>query len=566
MARREVTAPLLAGEDPRDSFDDDERELLRKEETKYIRRERARMILCLGLAIVLTSSAVTITFYFAKMSLGRSRNVIMMVSNGFGPASQTYGRSYWQFKNNFPENRLTLLDKMLVGTMRTRSDDGLITDSAAGATAFSCALKTYNGAIGVDPSRNPCGTILEAAKDLGMLTGLVVTSRVTHATPASFSAHVVHRDMESEIAAQQIGDNPLGRQVDLLMGGGRCFFLPNSTKSSCRTDGRDLIKESQEQYGWQNIMQNRQDFEEFTTKGILPVPSMGLFHLDNMNYEIDRRNQKINGTEQEPSLSEMTRAALASLKGNSRSYQGFFLMIEGSRIDMGAHNNDPVAHLSEILEYHNTVYEVLRFVKDNPDTLVISTSNHETGGFTLGSQDDPDGIPEFFWKPEVIDRATKSTEQLSRELVAFNTDSSKNHTQKEREQFVKAEILRQGLGIMDPTSEEIAFLANKETNSLKVIPFLGHAISRRANLGWTTRGHTGVDVNLYAAGEEFSRLLGNRENIEIGEVMADYLKVDLSYITRKLQKTTWNWFRSKEPVSITDSKRRLVTKHQKSGR
>ncbi|KAG0059193.1 hypothetical protein BGZ89_000589 [Linnemannia elongata] len=557
MARREATVPLLANEDPRDEFDDEERELLRKEEAKHIRRERARMVLCLGLAIVLTSSAVTITFYFAKMSLGRSRNVIMMVSDGFGPASQTYGRSFYQYKYNFPEGELTSLDKMLVGSSRTRSNDSLITDSAAGATAFSCALKTYNAAIGVDPAGNPCGTILEAAKDLGMLTGLVVTSRITHATPAAFSAHVTHRDMESEIAAQQIGDYPLMRQVDLMMGGGRCFFLPNTTEGSCRTDGRDLIKEARELYGWNDVMESREDFMRLKKDNAekLPLPAMGLFHLDHMNYEIDRDHEK------EPSLLEMTKAALATLKGRAGPNQGFFLMIEGSRIDMAAHNNDPVAHAYEILQYHEVVKEVQNFVYKNPDTLVISTSDHETGGFTLGNQDDPNTYPDYLWKPEVIDRAQASTEALTRQLFVYNNQpGSADFTQKDREQFVKTQIFDKGLGITDPTPEEIAYLTNTGPDYMKVLPFLGHAISRRANLGWTTQGHTGVDVNLYAMGDGYASLLGNNENTKIGETMADYLKVDLSYITRKLQKSAQKWFQPKEPQVFS-----RLSKHQKSG-
>ncbi|KAK3839810.1 MAG: alkaline phosphatase [Linnemannia gamsii] len=540
-----------------------ELELLRKEEAKHIRRERARMVLCLGLAIILTSSAVTITFYFAKMSLGRSRNVIMMVSDGFGPASQTYGRSFYQYKHNLAESKLTPLDEILVGTSRTRSSDSLVTDSAAGATAFSCALKTYNGAIGVDPTGNPCGTILEAAKDLGMLTGLVVTSRITHATPASFSAHVIDRDMESEIAAQQIGDYPLTRQIDLMLGGGRCFFLPNTTQGSCRTDGRDLIKEAKEEYGWKVVLEDRGEFEALNN--ILPLPAMGLFHLDHMNYEIDRM-QQANETK-EPSLSEMTIAALTTLKDVGGMTRGFFLMIEGSRIDMGGHNNDPVAHLHEILEYHKTVAVVKKFIEDNPDTLVISTSDHETGGFTLGNQDDPDTFPEYLWRPEVIDRATASTEKLTLQLYHFNTQSAKEPTQKEREQFVRTQILDLGLGITDPTPQEIAFLSNKDVDYLKALPFLGHAISRRASLGWTTLGHTGVDVNLYAMGDGYKNLLGNRENTDIGVVMADYLKVDLSYITRKLQKTAGSWFKSKEASKhfSASTGRRARSQHQKSG-
>src|SRR6266542_567691 len=92
----------------------------------------------------------------------------------------------------------------------------------------------------VDTDEVPCSTVLESAKHLGFVTGLVITSRITHVTPAAFSAHIVHRDMESEIAVQQIGDYPLGRQIDLMFGGGRCYFLPNSSADSCRTDDRNV--------------------------------------------------------------------------------------------------------------------------------------------------------------------------------------------------------------------------------------------------------------------------------------------------------------------------------------
>ena len=98
----------------------------------------------------------------------------------------------------------------------------------------------------VSPDKVPCGTVLESAKHLGYTTGLVVTSRITHATPATFSAHVVNRDMEADIALQQVGDYPLGRQVDLMFGGGRCFFLPKDAEGSCRVDERNLIEESKE--------------------------------------------------------------------------------------------------------------------------------------------------------------------------------------------------------------------------------------------------------------------------------------------------------------------------------
>ncbi|KAF9925844.1 hypothetical protein BGZ67_008420 [Mortierella alpina] len=585
MVRRQASAPLLANEDPRDSFDDQERELLQQEAHNQTKRERRRLCLCLGLAVVLASTAAITTIYLltrkSTLMPGRSRNVIMMVSDGFGPASQTYGRSFWQYQNNYTEGTQTWLDEILVGASRTRSSNSLVTDSAAGATAFSCAKKSFNAAIAVDPEGIPCGTVLESAKQLGMLTGLVVTSRVTHATPAAFSAHVVHRDMESEIAVQQIGDYELGRQVDLMLGGGRCFFLPNTTEGSCRTDDRNLIEEAfnkHNNYGWKYLVQNRAEFRDLIKDHdkLLPLPVLGLFHPSHMNFEIDRN------PELEPSLSEMAHVALKSLKGRADNGQGFFLMIEGSRIDMGAHNNDPVAHVHEILEYHRTIKVVRDFVKRNPDTIMISTSDHETGGFTLGLQPDPATYPDYLWRPEVIAQAKVSTEILTAQLLAFHAANpapaahSAGHDQIQQQEayrrrvqnFIRKDVLEHGLGIKDPSEDEMAFLANPRTIPNDLLRFLGHAISRRANLGWTTMGHTGVDVNLYAesspeGGERILEgLTGNHENTDIGDFMVSYLDLDLPSITERLVNSADKWFKRQRDFVGFSTKHSL---HEETG-
>ncbi|KAG0360886.1 hypothetical protein BGZ54_009330 [Gamsiella multidivaricata] len=391
-----------------------------------------------------------------------------------------------------------------------------------------------------------------------MLTGLVVTSRVTHATPAAFSAHVVHRDMESEIAEQQIGDYVLKRQVDLLMGGGRCFFLPNTTEGGCRQDSRDLIKESAN-LGWKEVMLTRKDFDTLDAEDTgIPLPALGLFNHDHMNYEIDR------DPKQEPSLVEMTIAALKALQGNAKPNQGFFLMIEGSRIDMAAHNNDPVAHAYDIIQYYETVKAVREFVSKNPDTLLISTSDHETGGFTLGLQPDPRTYPDYLWRPDVIKKAHDakghaSTELLTKKLVEYQVQDTKR-----RQEFVKTEILQNGLGITDATDKEISFLADPQALPSDILTFLGHAISYRANLGWTTIGHTGVDVNLYADGDSdgYKDLRGNHENTDIGTAMIKYLNVDLNYITRKLAKDSEKWFKPKRGFWGTYAGR---SAHQETG-
>jgi alkaline phosphatase len=139
------------------------------------------------------------------------RNLIFMVSDGMGPASLSMTRTFRQLQGGLPIDNTLVLDQHLIGSSRTRSSSSLVTDSAAGATAFSCGMKSYNGAISMLPDYTPCGTVLEAAKKAGYLTGLVVTTDITDATPACFASHVKMRTEEDLIAQQEVGEHPLGR-------------------------------------------------------------------------------------------------------------------------------------------------------------------------------------------------------------------------------------------------------------------------------------------------------------------------------------------------------------------
>ncbi|KAI8372697.1 alkaline-phosphatase-like protein [Radiomyces spectabilis] len=487
---------------------------------------RPRLHRILGaIVIVLAGSAIigTIIVLGTKSQKEPKRNVIMMVSDGFGPASETFARQFHCWREDLPVKSMLPLDEVHVGHSRTQSSSSLVTDSAAGATAFSCGLKSYNGAIGVDPEETPCGTVLESAKlHRNMLTGLVVTSRVTHATPGAFSAHVAWRDWENQIAEQQIGHNPLGRTVDLMFGGGLCEFLSNTTQGSCRADQRDLLDEARTKFGW-SISRTRAEFDTIADDAQLPL--MGLFAPNHMAYEIDRVPSE------EPSLKEMTQKALAILKkASEKADTGFFLMIEGSRIDMAAHTNDPAAHIHDIWEYQQVFKIVREFVEANPNTVVISTSDHETGGFTAGRQVGED-YPEYKWNPEVIHRVQNSSEQLAQvwaDAVQSNIAS---------QDMLRNTIIHAGLGIDDPTDEEMQKLNewNHHGKSVLDLAYLfADMVSRRALIGWTTHGHTAVDVNLYAVGPGTEKLRGSHENTEIGDFIVEYLDLDLDDITRRL--------------------------------
>ena len=319
------------------------------------------------------------------------RNLIFMVSDGMGPTSLSLTRSFRQYQAGLPIGDVLVLDQHLIGSSRTRSTSSLITDSAAGATAFSCGMKSYNGAISVLPDHSPCGTVLEAAKKAGYMTGLVVTTRVTDATPACFAAHVNRREEEDSIAKQMIGEHPLGRVVDIMLGGGRCHFLPNTTDQSCRQDEEDVVQMAKDN-GFSYI-QDRTGFDGLDG-GAIKLPMLGLFAPMDIPYEVDRRFQN----DVYPSLDEMAKTALKALQAATRdSEKGFFLMIEGSRIDHAGHGNDPVAQVHEVLAYDKAFTTALKFLeRDDVEGVVVSTSDHETGGLATARREWSDTLPRRF--------------------------------------------------------------------------------------------------------------------------------------------------------------------------
>lgn len=313
-----------------------------------------------------------------------------MVSDGMGPASLSLTRSFRQYTEGLEYGDTLTLDKHFWGSSRTRSSSSLVTDSAAGATAFSCGKKSYNGAISMLPDNTPCGTVLEAAKKSGYKTGLVVTTDITDATPACFASHVDIRSQNDDVAVQEVGNGTLGRVVDLMFGGGRCHFLPSGAAGGCREDDINVVEMAKNEYGW-NYIGDRPAFDEFWEgKKEVPLPMLGLFADTDIPFELDRRNMN----DVYPSLSEMAKTALRALeKATEGSDQGFFLMIEGSRIDHAGHGNDPAAQVREVLEYDKAFKAVLDFL-DESDTpgVLVATSDHETGGLSVSRRKYPTKI------------------------------------------------------------------------------------------------------------------------------------------------------------------------------
>lgn len=412
------------------------------------------------------------------------RNMIFMVSDGMGPTSLTMTRSFRQHTEGLPVDDILVLDKHIIGTSRTRSSSSLVTDSAAGATAFSCGFKSYNEAISVLPDHSPCGTVMEAASLAGYKTGLVVTTRLTDATPACFASHVNRRGYEDRIAEQEIGEHPLGQVVDLLLGGGRCHFLPNTTEGSCRGDDRDLV-ELAKQKGF-NYLDDRKGFDSLNGGTEAQLPMLGLLAEKDIPYEIDRRSQE----DVYPSLEEMARTALKILsEATANSEQGFFLMIEGSRIDHAGHANDPATQVHEVLAYDKAFAAVLDFLeKDSTPGVLVATSDHETGGLVAARQLTPE-YPEYLWYPGVLANASHSGEFLSANLQAYVSEEG-NYSKKQK--YART-LLEKGLGIFDATDKEVDALLDPNYPYSPEHVFTD-IISRRAQIGWSTHGHSGMSI------------------------------------------------------------------------
>lgn len=415
------------------------------------------------------------------------RNLIFMVSDGMGPTSLSVTRSFRQFTEDLPVDDVLVLDQHHIGSSRTRSSSNLVTDSAAGATAFSCGFKSYNGAISVLPDHSPCGTVLEAAALAGYKTGLVVTTRLTDATPACFASHANMRGYEDSIAEQEVGEHPLGRVVDLMFGGGRCHFLPNSTEGSCRDDERDIVEVASKN-GF-NYLQERAGFDALNGGSDAKLPLLGLLAEKDIPFEIDRRSQN----DVYPSLEEMARTALTALSQATRdSEQGFFLMIEGSRIDHAGHGNDPAAQVHEMMAYDRAFAAVVDFLEnDSTPGVLVSTSDHETGGLAAARQLHKT-YPDYLWLPGVLANVSHSSEYAYAKLKEYNSGTGKHGKhgkQSKQREFIQT-LLKHDLGVQDATDEEIDILLHPdpEVSSSYV---LADIISRRAQIGWTTHGHSG---------------------------------------------------------------------------
>lgn len=431
------------------------------------------------------------------------KNVILLIPDGQSVGGTTLARWY-------NGGKPLAVDEMACGLVRTYSSDAAIADSAPSGTAMATGFKSHTGFVGVLPDvnsmpgmnplakgdeRKPTASVLEAAQLAGKSTGIIATSEIMHATPADFTAHDPSRKNYDNLSEQQVYQD-----IDVVLGSGEKYFT-----KEVRGDGEDLVSEIKN-LGYDYVT----SIEEMNSSDSEKI--WGMFAPVDMAYDFDRDPSK------EPSLAEMTSKAISTL---SKNENGFFLLVEGSKVDWAAHANDPIGVISDTLAFDDAVKVALDFAKKDGNTVVISVTDHGNGGITIGntatdSNYDKLHIDEYI---EPLKKATLTGEGVEKLL---NDDRSNI-----------VEVMSKYYGVDDLTEEEIKAIKDTEAGSLNYT--VGPIISKRANIGWTTTGHTGEDVPLYIyAPSNCEKLSGVVENTDIAKYMSRVMGIDLATATSEL--------------------------------
>lgn len=461
------------------------------------------LVLVMAMMVSTIQSSFAWSVVEASKENTKVKNVIIMIPDGMSVTDLTLARwykSYSSITGKVDTTRTLALDEMASGLVRTYwqtgATVGAITDSAPAGTAFATGIKTNDKYIGSDENKKPIASILEAAKLAGMSTGVIATSNVQHATPADFTSHYYDRSKYEIIGEQQVYEG-----IDVVLGGGSKYL-----GATGRADAENLI----------NVIKN-EGYNYVTDKtslaNIKSGKIWGMFAADAMAYNMDITEN----ASTEPTLAEMTSKAVEVLSQNE---EGFFLMVEGSKVDWAAHANDPIGVISDTLAFDDAVKVALDYAKKNQNTVVLAVTDHGNGGLTIGNADtsvsySKDPVSKFI---APLKNVKLTGEGLEKKLNADKTNI--------------IEVMSTYYGITDLTQTEIDAIKAAKAGTLNGV--VGPMISKRAYLGWTTTGHTGEDVVLFSYMPGDQRLTGLIDNTDIAKVSAGILGLNLADANKAL--------------------------------
>lgn len=450
----------------------------------------------------------------AEASNDAPKYVFYFIGDGLGAAQRQIAEFYKQEITEDKNAKLLMNTFPTAGINTTYSSDTLVTDSAAAGTALATGHKTNNGVISQKPDGTVVKSLIEAAEEKEMVTGIISTTRITHATPATFASHNENRNNENAIAADYLDSG-----VEFIAGGGNRHFVPQNWEfgKSKREDSRNILTEfSKKGYITFESEEASQDFRDYSPKaGDKVIATLSYSHLP---YEIDRQQ-----TNETPSLAEITEKGIELL---SKDKNGFFLMVEGGRIDHACHANDVAGSIHDTLAFDNALEKAYEFYNNHPEeTLIVVVGDHETGGMGLGF------AKNYFLKlgelkdikASVEDVLTKKYDGDREAYFKYISENFglDNLTEKERNEIIKA------MDIADSKEEyDVAIYGPSYYGPVAIAT--AHIISERANIEWTTYAHSATAIPMSAIGIGAESFGGYKDNTEIAKAMANIMGFELS--------------------------------------
>jgi alkaline phosphatase len=423
------------------------------------------------------------------------RNIIILLADGAGPTQWDFGQYSSQVLRGRPLlTTQTVFREGVLGILTTSAANAYVTDSAAAATAMATGVKAPLGVLSTTAAGEPLPTVMGVAKAAGKRIGLVTTAALYDATPAAFSVHARSRGEYQSIVAQYLALEP-----EVLMGGGADYFLPTGAGGK-RTDGRDLIAAFRAK-GYE-VARSRTQLRAAAGARLL-----GLFAHGDMDFELDR------DPAQQPSLAEMATAALAVLARSSHA--GFVLLIENEHVDTAGHANDAASLMRELWAFDEAVGVALDFQRHHPDTLLIVTGDHETGGFSPTYALKAPGPPA---RASRLYTGEEHLKMLARITISHNAAAARLGPRPSGA-ALDALLAQHFPGFQLDPDLRAAILGRKlhERHFTYVTQnLLGQMVARQTGYYWGTSGHTTEPVLVGAIGPGAELFRGYQDNTDFG--------------------------------------------------
>ena len=456
-------------------------------------KNQVKIISCWLNAFVSAALLVLSLGAHAQGHSSRPKNIIILFADGATASQYEFGR-YTSEKLRQESFAITdiVMSKGYSQLMSTESANYFVTDSAAAASAMSTGYKVNNGVISVTPNGERPETLLKFAKANKKRIGLVSTAPIYDASPAAFSVHAKNR-RESELIVNQY----LDLSPEVLMGGGSDFFLPKSEQGGKRSDGKNMIDEFKSN-GYQYVSKPNE------LSSIRSPKLLGLFAVEDIDFEIDRNQTDA------PNLAQMLSAALKALTLPSKPpsiNSGFVLFVENENTDSAGHQNDVAALMRDLWAFDDAVKVALEFQKQNPDTLLIVTGDHETGGFapTYGRKNlNPAGPNNYL---NVAQSELKQVASIKMSLKEFSerfkAKSKEGASAVDLETYLSLLLQDNFPGIELDADLRKAILAQSQFGAnYNYLPsnILAQAIARQTGFYWASSGHTPTPITVAAIG------------------------------------------------------------------